>query len=468
MLTQTAKMNFVPSGIAAFEISEPKSQKRCSKSCKWTFVIVYLIMLTAGFGMLAYTVYQMHKQIDQIYEINLPLTEKLVSHFPNGTGQMKTFLETNFQRGEGSWVRNVKEEIHIIKLSNQQLQLKIDNITEQFEGKSIPGPPGPKGERGVPGAKGDQGNKGDKGDPGLKGNKGDQGPKGVGLPGPKGDNGTPGMRGPPGVQGEKGTAGPKGTKGDQGLSGEKGEANHHVLTGPKGEPGMKGEMGSQGFSGIQGKPGEKGNVGPQGLAGAAGQKGDRGDRGDQGLLGPKGNQGEKGNKGDSGLQGTQGLKGDQGASGSRGLPGEKGSTGSPGYPGQKGEPGEKGERGFAGPKGSTGTEGPKGEKGASAPERNPNIRLVGGLHRGRVEILHAGLWGTICDDSWDKSDGLVVCRMLGYSGVVSTFSAAAGTGKIWLDEVNCSGTESSIEICSKSSWGVHNCNHNEDAGVECS
>lgn len=47
-------------------------------------------------------------------------------------------------------------------------------------------------------------------------------------------------------------------------------------------------------------------------------------------------------------------------------------------------------------------------------------------------------------------------------------SSSKGTGQIWLDDVNCRGSETSIFDCSKSNWGVHNCNHNEDAGLECS
>nr|XP_014436344.1 macrophage scavenger receptor types I and II-like [Pelodiscus sinensis] len=68
----------------------------------------------------------------------------------------------------------------------------------------------------------------------------------------------------------------------------------------------------------------------------------------------------------------------------------------------------------------TGLPGSNGGRVAQA-ERyyHPSIRLVGTGSGGRVEILHEGQWGTICDDNWDETDGTVVCRMLGYSHAVS-------------------------------------------------
>ena len=42
-----------------------------------------------------------------------------------------------------------------------------------------------------------------------------------------------------------------------------------------------------------------------------------------------------------------------------------------------------------------------------------------------------------------------------------------GTGGIFLDNVNCWGTESRLLGCTHPAIGFHNCDHGDDAGVRC-
>uniref|UniRef100_H0ZYB1 CD163 molecule n=1 Tax=Taeniopygia guttata TaxID=59729 RepID=H0ZYB1_TAEGU len=104
---------------------------------------------------------------------------------------------------------------------------------------------------------------------------------------------------------------------------------------------------------------------------------------------------------------------------------------------------------------------------------NQKCILMGGEHEcsGRVEMWHQGSWGTICDDAWDMADANVVCRQLGCGSAVSALREAAfgeGTGPIWLEKVHCKGTELSLWDCPAKPLFGKNCDHKEDAAVNCS
>ena len=62
--------------------------------------------------------------------------------------------------------------------------------------------------------------------------------------------------------------------------------------------------------------------------------------------------------------------------------------------------------------------------------------------------------------------------MMGFPGAVSAevggrFGPGNSTQKILLDDLWCTGQETSLATCSFRRWGSSNCNHSEDAGVVC-
>ena len=50
---------------------------------------------------------------------------------------------------------------------------------------------------------------------------------------------------------------------------------------------------------------------------------------------------------------------------------------------------------------------------------------------------------------------------------VASASFGRGQGPILLDEIGCTGNESTLHFCTHQRVGVHNCEHDDDAGVVC-
>ena len=104
---------------------------------------------------------------------------------------------------------------------------------------------------------------------------------------------------------------------------------------------------------------------------------------------------------------------------------------------------------------------------------------------GRLEIYHAGIWGTVQTWGFDSNAANVVCRALGYgtSQTWSYFSSncpkvAIGSGTVWLrlDSTGCTGAENSLANCSftwngvEHAWGENlggSANHIYDVCVDC-
>ncbi|XP_018080223.1 lysyl oxidase homolog 4 [Xenopus laevis] len=102
------------------------------------------------------------------------------------------------------------------------------------------------------------------------------------------------------------------------------------------------------------------------------------------------------------------------------------------------------------------------------------LRLAGSSrvpNEGRLEVFYNGIWGTVCDDDFSIEVAHVVCKQLGFEIAMNWAHSAKygqGEGTIWLDNVRCSGTESSITECESNGWGISDCKHSEDVGVLCS
>merc|ERR1711962_534187 len=114
--------------------------------------------------------------------------------------------------------------------------------------------------------------------------------------------------------------------------------------------------------------------------------------------------------------------------------------------------------------------------------------------QGRLEVWHAGQWGTVCDDGFDDKDATVVCRTLGWTGGSKISSSAGGygfiellgpsvegserakllylgavgNGPVWLTSVNCAGTENNFLVCpGADTFGEMTCHHMEDVFMQC-
>ena len=119
------------------------------------------------------------------------------------------------------------------------------------------------------------------------------------------------------------------------------------------------------------------------------------------------------------------------------------------------------------------------------------MRLSGGdiEQEGRVEVCVNGVWGSICDFGWDKTDAHIICKQLGYAElgklnvisycymhkfimlepmayIGSTFGEAKGP--VIYSDVQCEGWQNNLRDCKKLQYENVTCPHYTVAGVMCS
>merc|ERR1712048_294489 len=111
-----------------------------------------------------------------------------------------------------------------------------------------------------------------------------------------------------------------------------------------------------------------------------------------------------------------------------------------------------------------------------------NIRQTNGF----LEVFHSSVWKGVCDDFFDVEDARVVCRQMGQlqTGVDPVFTTmiANSDDDYWLDDLNCTGTETTLADCprrcdffsqlSTSAWAgeggcTEDCHDNGHVLVDC-
>ncbi|XP_064607694.1 scavenger receptor cysteine-rich type 1 protein M130-like [Liolophura sinensis] len=105
------------------------------------------------------------------------------------------------------------------------------------------------------------------------------------------------------------------------------------------------------------------------------------------------------------------------------------------------------------------------------------FRLINGssLAIGRLEVFNKGRWGTVCNKGgFGREAASVVCKSLGYeyknARAVPNTHFGTGSGVIWMANVSCEGSESSLMDCSKHFDGkpiTMTCSHSDDVAVSC-
>jgi hypothetical protein len=105
-----------------------------------------------------------------------------------------------------------------------------------------------------------------------------------------------------------------------------------------------------------------------------------------------------------------------------------------------------------------------------------SVRLVDGVNpsSGRLEVLYNNVWGSVCAVGFSAPSATVACAQLGLptGAVVTGYFGSAKSSRIWIENIRCSGSESSLLQCnfgagSGQNWGSSGCESFATVGVYC-
>ena len=101
-----------------------------------------------------------------------------------------------------------------------------------------------------------------------------------------------------------------------------------------------------------------------------------------------------------------------------------------------------------------------------------HVRLTGhnSTFAGRVEVFSHGVWGRVVTFNWDKKEANVVCRQLGFPEAITALPYSEfgeGSGPVVMSDVQCLGTEKTLQQCSYRDWLNSHRTAKFDAGVIC-
>ena len=111
------------------------------------------------------------------------------------------------------------------------------------------------------------------------------------------------------------------------------------------------------------------------------------------------------------------------------------------------------------------------EIATDCPEGATRLADGGSLRRGRVEVCHAGQWGTVCAEGFDVLAARVACGQLGLGDAQGAAFGVdlfpAGAGRQWLTALACMGDEPRLTGCPHAPFGPGDCTHADDVGLDC-